>query len=271
MSRTGAILAAFCLVGCGPPGHANAPMDRSADAKLDCKDDPSRSFRDELPRREHCLSPPWIVASEAATVEGLKHTVCEGEERAHVFSHEGGKTLSSQDELAFLERHRAQLHALPGVKSTGWGICCRKGSVHPCTNVEVDLCTTQMEGIARAFAGFVEKDALGDVQLNLVVRLSGLTGPRCDGKKGSCGPEPYVSVSLAKAGYRCDGERRRVMTQLAWGTCAHDGECQSAGCGNQCVPWTQGALIGTCEGYPAMEEAPAFCGCVQGGCAWFLQ
>jgi len=56
---------------------------------------------------------------------------------------------------------------------------------------------------------------------------------------------------------------------LSWGTCAYDGECSRSGGGNQCVPWTESGA-GTCEAYLPREEAPAFCGCVQGRCTWFV-
>ena len=256
-------LFAVALVACG---HTRSPRsaDRTSESNLTCLDDPSRSTNPEVPRRDHCLKAPYNV--EGDTVEGLKHIACT--ERAHVFVHEGPRTLTPDEQVKVLEAHREQIHSFPGVQSSGYGACCAEGSPKSgCIRVELNLCTTKVADLARAFATWVDADA----NLQLLVELSGVTGPRCDGKGKPCGPTPYTGTSAAHAGYRCDDRRDPIMKKLSWGKCAHDGECSVAGCGNQCVPWTESNLIGTCEGYSTMEEAPAFCGCVRGECSWFVQ
>lgn len=252
-----ALLLACALVACA---HARgAPsVDRSSDSNLACIEDPSRSENPERPTREHCVQVD-------AHVEGLTHTACG--ERGHLFAHEGTRTPTPDEQVKLLEAHRKEIHAFPGVHSSGYGVCCDGGPKATCIRVSLDLCTTNPAEVARAFAAWVPKDA----QMYMMVELSGATGPQCDGKKGPCGPTPYTGVTLAKAGYRCDERRDPIAPKLAWGTCAHDGECSVAGCGNQCVPWTESNLIGTCEAYSRMEDAPAFCGCVRGECSWFVQ
>jgi len=267
------VVAATCAA-C-PSSGAHAPIDRSSEAKLDCKDDPSRSVNDERPSRAQCLAPPWNLAANATPVFGLAHFACDDKGRSHAFTHEGTRELSPDEQMKFLERHRAAIHAIAGVDSSGFGVCCidNKGPTGGCVRISVGLCTTRIDAIAKTFVEFLETDGLGDARLNLVVDLSGAPGPRCSSKVAACGPTPYTHITLAQAGYRCDAERKPLSRgkKLAWGKCAHDGECSQAGCGNQCVPWTESSLIGTCEGYLDMEAAPAFCGCVLGECAWFVQ
>jgi hypothetical protein len=253
-------LLAVALVACGHTrGARNA--DRTSESNLTCLADPSRSNHSERPRRDHCLKPPYTV--EGDKVEGLTHIACG--ERGHVFLHEGTRTLTADEQVKILEAHRNEIHAFPGVHSSGFGSCCANDGA--CVHVELDLCTTKVADLARAFASWVDSDA----NIRLFVELSGVTGPRCDGKGKPCGPTPYTRTSLARAGYRCDDHRDPIAKELAWGKCAHDGECSVAGCGNQCVPWPESNLIGTCEGYTQMEDAPAFCGCVHGECSWFVQ
>jgi hypothetical protein len=254
---------AVLLVACNaiPAGK----LDRTAESNLTCVEDYSKSDNPPIPLRTHCLAPPWTTDN----VEGLTHVACGT--RAHVFTRKGTRKPKPDEELAFLERHRKEIHAMAGVNGSGYGLCCsNKDLGFGCVRITVDLCTTRVDQIASAFATWASE--LGDADLAVSIELAGAAGPRCDGTK-ACGPQPYPSISLARAGYRCDGPRTplEVEPKLSWGRCAHDGECSKAGCGNQCVPWTEAHLIGTCEGRTNMENAPAFCGCVEGACTWFVQ
>jgi hypothetical protein len=121
-------------------------------------------------------------------------------------------------------------------------------------------------------------EGIGDARFHLLVQLAGMMGPRCEGSDPACGPTVYTREELADADYECDGARTPAAdafgdeyARLSGGACAHDGECVQGGCGNRCIAWPEAGGAGTCEGYPELEDAPAFCGCVSGQCTWFVQ
>lgn len=242
------------------PSPPRAPIDRSADAKLVCEHDPSRADRPAIPSRAHCLASPWTDTN------GVPHRTC-GPRQRH-FTHEGERIVSPNERLKFLERNRKAIHALAGVRSSGFGVCCDDGPGGGCVRVGVALCAVRLGDLATTIEGLWAKDGYADARLDVLIELEGLAGPRCDGEKGACLPEPYESGrTLAQQGYRCDAPRTPLRDKhLSWGACAHDGECVRSGCGNQCVPWTDSG-IGTCEGY--LWPKPMFCGCVTGSCSWF--
>ncbi|MGZ5967602.1 MAG: hypothetical protein ACXWP4_08035 [Polyangiales bacterium] len=258
--------AAVFVLAVGCMATHRAPRDRTAESNLACAADPSRSTRPEVPTLERCLGEPWTKVTSSLT-----HVVCG--ERAHSFRHEGKREATDAEKMALLESHRKEIHAIKGVESSGFGVCCDNGPPGGCLRVGIGLCTVSLDELAAKFEGWVNDSGLADANVNMLVELQGCTGPRCTGVGKPCGPEVYSHETLAKAGYRCDAPRIQLQTArtLSWGTCAHDGECVAAGCGNQCVPWTSGHMIGTCEGYLEMESAPAYCGCVTGSCAWFVQ
>jgi hypothetical protein len=95
---------------------------------------------------------------------------------------------------------------------------------------------------------------------------SAAAGPRCDGRKGPCGPIQARGATLAAAGYRCDAPRKPIETKR--GSCAHDGECGVV-CEQDCVAWTE-PQPEACRG-AIIFVTQRFCGCVTGSCTWFVQ
>jgi len=100
--------------------------------------------------------------------------------------------------------------------------------------------------------------------------------PRCAANDSSCGPEP--ALTLDGACYRPSAERLRLppeargerARQGSKYACAHDGECELAGCGNACVSYRARGIATTCRAYEWLDES-ALCGCVDGGCTFFNQ
>lgn len=99
------------------------------------------------------------------------------------------------------------------------------------------------------------------------VAPTGTSGPRCSAASPFCLPEAYEGCAATT--YRPGAARHLLDIGHADGACEHDGECVQAGCGNDCVAWDLAGGAGTCEGYTLSH--PAYCGCVEGRCAWFAQ
>lgn len=86
--------------------------------------------------------------------------------------------------------------------------------------------------------------------------------PVVDGSRRECVAPPSTPTADATAlsngaPVHGDKEGRRWTVELS--------------CGNHCVSWEYGGAhaAATCEGYTF--DAPIFCGCVNGACAWFSQ
>lgn len=96
--------------------------------------------------------------------------------------------------------------------------------------------------------------------------------PRCDPAEQTCGPEPVGRVD--EVCFRPNAERELLPPGTGGFSeadrCAHDGECVIAGCGNACVGYRRQEIITVCLGYDWLDE-DAFCGCVEGRCAFFSQ
>jgi hypothetical protein len=99
---------------------------------------------------------------------------------------------------------------------------------------------------------------------------------RCSADDAECGPEAFSHTCLDWAGYRPRAPRRIVMASaLRSQSCSYDGECANSGCGYQCLslrnPRSNESFL--CIKNFRMEAllADAFCGCVEGTCAWFAQ
>jgi hypothetical protein len=184
-----------------------------------------------------------------------------------------GKPFDGEELVAFQKRH-GRGWFLPGVETHGLGGCCpapgegRQNVL--CVHVYMNGCMSPAEDVARRIQADARADGLGDRQVTIGFMLGAPRAPRCQPRDRGCGPEPYsggrpshgrprVAVHLSE----------RYFGELSGGSCAHDGECTRAGCGNHCVPWTEPSFGATCEAYDALEGA--FCGCLEGQCTWFRQ
>ncbi|MCZ7680249.1 MAG: hypothetical protein M5U28_16370 [Sandaracinaceae bacterium] len=156
---------------------------------------------------------------------------------------------------------------IEGVTSAGHGGCCGlapDGEPPPsCLVLWYRRSATDPVRLARALS------ALRAEGEGLAVRLAptGMSGPRCSAASPFCLPEAYEGCAATT--YRPGATRHLLDIGHAGGACEHDGECVQAGCGNDCVAWDLAGGAGTCEGYTLSH--PAYCGCVEGRCAWFAQ
>lgn len=222
--------------------------------------------------RRACLAPPYAPASDVSELaDGT--TVTPVGEREWVFvlagDHEATQEQTTQEQL-----NQEQAHALltrvreadPALRALSYGLYC---APRLCFRFEGALCETNVEQVVAQFRRAVAgAGAQPGTRLELSVALAGSVGPRCDEGDPNCLPIPY------ETGVSYDPSRARHAGPLAThsaGACRHDGECQVMGCGNHCTSWEYGGAheAGTCEGYAF--DAPVFCGCVQGQCAWFDQ
>lgn len=255
-----ALIGCLLLVHCGSGRHAA----------------PAGPVRAPIPTREACLAAPWVLPDGPATAgAGLVRASCEGSDgRQAVFAREGARAASAEDLQPLFAALRERL-TIPGdVQTEGIGVCCDR-HIQPgevCLRVSTNLCQTREEALVAAF-GEVLAAAPADLGVRFSVHLDGAVRPRCAPPDRDCIPVPYSGGGE----YDPDDDRTPIaeafgerFARLSWGDCAHDGECVIAGCGNQCAPWTRTGP-GTCEAYTNMEEAPAFCGCVEGTCTWFVQ
>jgi hypothetical protein len=92
--------------------------------------------------------------------------------------------------------------------------------------------------------------------------------PRCAPSDPNCGPE-----AVGDRCYRPSAPRKPFGPQIGRHpelACTHDGECTyGRGCGAACISYRTPAHQSLCGGTPGLEGA--FCGCVQGQCALFVQ
>ncbi len=215
--------------------------------------------------RAECLAPPWMPgAAPDGGAAGGAFLACTNPRQA-LWALPGAAPKDDAAILAFLDRHRDELHALPGVESSGFGICCDGAPLPPktgCLRVGVRLCTTSTAEVVGRIAALRASDPQGaDLPLHVLFEGVGLLGPRCAGD--ACGPTPYDGPCR-----KPPATRRRIGSgDPRDPPCFFDGECVQAGCGNQCSHWTRGHGPGTCE--YRMELAPAFCGCIDRACRWF--
>jgi hypothetical protein len=147
----------------------------------------------------------------------------------------------------------------------------------PCLFVSYDLCALAMSDVVGLVESSLRSRGITDARLGLSFMLSGAAGPRCTPEDPTCGPVPLGAGKSASPGDRCSNHRHPVdppsspaFRRFSRGSCAHDGECTIGGCGNRCTAWTEGNFISTCEGYRKIQEVPAYCGCVDGACTWFV-
>jgi hypothetical protein len=214
--------------------------------------------------RADCLEPPWTPDGSSP---GLHVSQCEDERVYHLVVGDGSPA-SGEAEEHFLNAHRDEFHAVDGIVSSGYGLCCNEDKVDQdelCLAFGLRLCSTPLP----EFIDVIRKlqaadDSVADHSLRISVGIEGPTDPRCKESDDACGPLPYSDKGAQtppKARTPVDPVKRDALA------CSYDGECVVNGCGNECDQWTLGDAAGTCP-YIAKYEG-AFCGCVEDRCAWF--
>lgn len=218
-------------------------------------------------RREACLAPPYAPAPGASALADGSPVSVLATGRGWRVSLGGERALSPDEGVALLGRLRDRD---PALRFLGYGVYCGEPA-HLCFQLAGSLCELRVEDAVRAVRDALALDVgLADARVELQVVLEGALGPRCSAGDPACVPLPYEGdPSFDPAGPRHTGR----LAEHSAGACAHDGECVVGGCGNDCVLWEYGGAneSATCEGYVFSDPAPMFCGCVEGGCAWFTQ
>jgi hypothetical protein len=214
--------------------------------------------------RQACLLPPFAPApDETALPDGS--TLARVAERTWNVQFAGDRTPSAEESAALLARLRDG-----GLTFLDYGVYCGTPA-HLCFQITGSLCEQHVTDTMSAFRDALAQDAtLAGASIELQVVLAGHLGPRCTPDDPACLPLPYQG----EPHFAPDGPRHAgVLASHSAGACSHDGECVVGGCGNHCMLWEYGGAneSATCEGYASTDSSPMFCGCVDGGCAWFTQ
>jgi hypothetical protein len=218
-----------------------------------------------FPSREYCRKPPWVLAVPQWTPISGSTVMQTGHDEFVVWVN--GSSVDLDSTVAFLQRNRNGIHALPGVSSSGFGGCptvnasARAGCIH----VSLDFCSMDFEEIVRRLERLVAQDPLALGRgLGYLVRLTGSTGPRCDDASPGCGPAPYDQAPYWPS------KRRGLLYEAPSASpieCRGDGECSAVGA--FCVPWPRTPQGGTLE--YRVNLSHALCGCIENHCAFFVQ
>lgn len=206
-----------------------------------------------------CFKPPYVAR------DGLAVVACE-EDREWGVVLPGTKLADRASAAQFLDAHRAELHTLGGIVTSGVGSCCHGGEwqdPNSCIVVGTNACSHHADELIELFRGFqASSDETRDVGFQLLFEIQGWAGPRCEERE--CGPEPYHAALGAQP------SATRTLLEPAErddANCSHDGECVITGCGNGCDHWTNTGRAGACEYRDDLKEA--FCGCLDRRCVWF--
>lgn len=224
--------------------------------------------------RATCLGPPLSPGIEQLPeVEGLRHVAADQE---HVFLPErpGQDRLKADGVDVVAQRIKDKLGPQT---SNGLGTCGsnRAHRAFRCLRIAIPICEPWLEEVRRV-APVARAEGLG-----LVVAIEGRTKPRCTAVEPNCGPLPYhepitdnpeddrlwAGAFTLPPGPEAD--RKTLRHDLSAGSCDHAGDCVRAGCGNNCDAWYRPVYAAGCPGF--LELTDAYCGCVEGRCAWFTQ
>jgi len=164
-----------------------------------------------------------------------------------------------------------------GPRSTGIGMCeCGSANVlgpdRPlCLSISYRDGDLDPPTIAALVSRRVEAMSLGDATVRVRVDLYAKPEPRCLPGDPGCGPIPLGQRCIAETGY-VPGKPRTLVydKRFAGGPCAHDGECDSGECPSCITTRADPYISGDCF-FPSDMKPNAYCGCVAGQCAFFVQ
>lgn len=246
---------------CRPPGAAEAVPE---------------AICAELPRG--CEEPHTVVETiddaAAARIEaaGMELHLCKGGNDV-VLTRSGPGAPHRVHVIAAHEQHQERLREIEGVVATGHARClsahrglCPSAREPPesfCILIAFNRRDTTVADLAEAFSALFADQA--ELQLSFHVEAAGPAGPRCEGP--SCQPLPYGYSCIESTPYDDDRPRHRSNFGASGGSCADDGECGCTDCGNNCHHWTVAYSVSTL----VLGPSDAYCGCVEGRCAWFSQ
>jgi hypothetical protein len=178
----------------------------------------------------------------------------------------GARDATPDETLAFLEAHRKTPDApfSSGIDSSGFGACLwDRTLVLPggCAHLDAWEDSPSLGALPAAIVRIAAAADRDGPRFHVAVTVMALPRPRC-GPRDGCGPEPYDRAHAHAP--RPPGKRHRVARSADGGRCAYDGECRFV-CG--CERYESRARA--CDAVYYEELRGAWCGCVDGACAWF--
>ena len=219
--------------------------------------------------------PSNAATARAVEQSGFRYEPCPGQPRYRLVR-PGPRALTA-DELG--EVRRKLLTPTPGLRGVGIGSCACDVPKTPaeksasCVSISVGAGDLDPPALAQLISGRVEALSLGAVAVAVRVDVHAKPEPRCLPEDPGCGPIPVAQQCIADIQYVPGRPRVPVFEKLNGGDCAHDGECDSALCGDSCYS-TRGLdsdfVIGSCFTFSGMKPN-ALCGCVAGQCTFFTQ
>ena len=180
----------------------------------------------------------------------------------------GVRDADSRELVAFLDAHRRASSDLfeAGVDSSAIGLCCGPGR-----SLCIALFVWEDSPAVRALpAELARVVAAEGIAARMRIAVSFLVAPkaRCHAGDADCGPQPVArSVRILP---RPIGWRRLIKGRngkpFLDGKCSGDGECR-VNCG--CLSLESRAFMCSYAWYFQANFENAWCGCVDGACAWF--
>jgi hypothetical protein len=201
---------------------------------------------------------------EAARAAALQIDRCPG--GALVLTTPGDRELTPDETADFLKAHRPPPRfdfLTPGIDSSGFGGCdCARPAPGGCIRVEMWEDSPAVRSLPPLFARAIADEQPG-ARMRVEVSLIPLPVVRCGPWALGCGPLPYDRAVHNRP--RPPGRRQLVYPRAnGGGRCSYDGECTIA-C--TCSRWDTRDRI--CDLLYPGELRGAWCGCVDGACAWF--
>lgn len=233
--------------------------------------------------RERCWpvrvrhTPPPSPPSDPDTIRGVeqagfRYEPCERGARYRLVR--AGKRPLTFEEIN--ELRRGLLPPTPGPASTAIGMCdcgltAKPGQDPPCLSISYRDGDLDPPTLATLVSRRIEAMSLGDASLGVRVDLRAKPEPRCLPGDPGCGPIPVGQRCIAELGYVPGKPRTLVFDErMAGGPCAHDGECDSGDCPSCITTRADPYITGGCF-FPSDMKPNAYCGCVAGQCAFFVQ
>lgn len=257
-----------------PPNRALPIKAAPAPAASPTSDAPPAEPIPSPAEREACLAAPLSPGSEQLPeLGGLRHIAGKQE---HIFlpKRAGLDRLNADGADIVAQRIKDKL----GTQANySLGLCGMDSAYRAfrCVRLTVPICAPWLDEVSQV-APAAQAEGLG-----VVVEIQGRTKPRCTAAEPNCDPLPYhtpitndpndarIWAGDFTLALRRDAPHQTLRPDLSAGSCTHAGDCVRAGCGNNCDAWYQPVYAAGCPGF--RELADAYCGCVDGRCAWFSQ
>lgn len=214
-------------------------------------------------------APAEAATRPAIEAAGGRYHVC-GDGLRYVVTRPGERELTDEDISVVFNQRLLRGLSTVSMRESGYGPA---SCPDPGSDRQRGLVARVPENAVTPAQILEDLDRLGalaqaqDATLRALVLVLSAPGPRCAKDDPACTPVPYSAACAEQTDYDPSEDRRVV--QGGSGSCNYDGECAPGGCGNECTATSEIDVVGLCDGRGSL--AKAWCGCVKGGCAWFVQ